>query len=63
MTDIHALGGIATRIPSKRAAPDPRHRPRDHWDRLFSPLRGANPCPGTSLRFKFLRSFTLFLAD
>jgi len=29
--DIHALGGIRTRIPSKRTAADPRPRPRDHW--------------------------------
>jgi hypothetical protein len=35
-TDIHAPGGIRTRNPSKRAAVDPRLRPRGHWDR---PLR------------------------
>ena len=29
----HAPGGIRTRSPSKRAAPDPRLRLRDHWDR------------------------------
>jgi hypothetical protein len=32
-TDIHALGGIRTRNPSKRGAADPRLRPRGHWDR------------------------------
>jgi hypothetical protein len=30
---IHAPGGIRTRNPSKRAAADPRLRPRGHWDR------------------------------
>jgi hypothetical protein len=32
-TDIHALGGIRTHNPSKRAAVDPRLRPRGHWNR------------------------------
>ena len=32
-TNIHILGGIRTLIPSKRAAADPRLRPRVHWDR------------------------------
>jgi hypothetical protein len=32
-TDIHALGGIRTCNPSKRAAADPRLRPRGHCDR------------------------------
>jgi hypothetical protein len=32
-TDIHAPGGIRTNNPSKRAAADPRLRPRGHWDR------------------------------
>jgi hypothetical protein len=31
-TDIHALGGIRTRNPSKRVVADPRLRPRGHWD-------------------------------
>ena len=35
-TDIDVRGGIRTRIPSKRAAAEPRLRPRGHWDRLFS---------------------------
>ena len=30
-TDIHAPGGIRTLNPSKRAAADPRVRPRGHW--------------------------------
>jgi len=34
-TDIHAPGGIQTNIPSKRAAADPRLRPRGHWHRLL----------------------------
>jgi hypothetical protein len=34
-TYIHALGGIRTHDPSKRAAIDPRLRPRGHWDRLL----------------------------
>jgi hypothetical protein len=32
-TNIHAPGGIRTHDPSKRAAEDPRLRPRGHWDR------------------------------
>ena len=35
-TDIHAPGEIRTHNPSKRAAADPRLRPRGHWDRLLS---------------------------
>ena len=31
-TDIHVPGGIRTHNPSKRAAVDPRLRPRGHWD-------------------------------
>jgi len=34
-TDIHAHGGIRTRITSKRTAADPCLRPRGHWDRLL----------------------------
>jgi hypothetical protein len=33
-TNIHALGGIRTRNPSRRATADPRLRPLGHWDRL-----------------------------
>jgi hypothetical protein len=32
-TNIHAPGGIRTHDCSRRAAVDPRPRPRDHWDR------------------------------
>ena len=32
---VHALDGIRTRNPSKRAATDPRLRPRDFWGRHF----------------------------
>ena len=32
-TDIHATGGIGTYNSSKRAAADPRLRPRRLWDR------------------------------
>ena len=32
-TDIHASSRIRTSNPSKRAAVDPRLRPRGHWDR------------------------------
>jgi len=32
-TDIHAICGIRTRIPSKRAAVEPCLRPRGKWDR------------------------------
>ena len=31
-TDIHAPGGIRTHNLSRRAAADPRLRPRGHWD-------------------------------
>jgi hypothetical protein len=32
-TNIHATGEIRTHNPSMWAAPDPRLRPRAHWDR------------------------------
>ena len=34
-TDIHALGGIRTHNPSKRATVDPRLRPPGHRDRRY----------------------------
>ena len=40
-TDIHATGGIRTCSPSKRAAADPRSRPRRYWDRRHT-YREAN---------------------
>jgi hypothetical protein len=42
--NIHAPCGIRTHNPSKRAAADPRLRPRDHWDRPRSPDRLAHSC-------------------
>jgi hypothetical protein len=44
-TNIHALGGIRTHNPSKRAAADLRLRPRGNWDRQGSNpgLRGERP--------------------
>ena len=39
-TDIHAPDGIQTRNRSKRAAEDPRLRPRGHWDRQNLLFRG-----------------------
>jgi len=41
-TEIHALGGILTRNPSKRVAADPCLRPRGHWDRLSFKLANTN---------------------
>jgi hypothetical protein len=35
-TDIHAPRGIRTHDPSKRAAADPRLRPRGHWDQRLN---------------------------
>jgi hypothetical protein len=35
---LHFSGGIRTRNPSKRAAADPRLRPRGYWDRFNSLL-------------------------
>jgi hypothetical protein len=40
-TGIHAPGGIRAHNPSKRAAADPRLRPRSNWDRLCN-LIGTN---------------------
>jgi hypothetical protein len=42
-TDIHALGGIRTHNPSKRAAVDRRLRRHGHWDRP-QPHRTRNLC-------------------
>jgi hypothetical protein len=41
-TNIHAPGGIRTHNPSKRAAADPRLRPRGHWDRPTITTTTAN---------------------
>jgi hypothetical protein len=41
-TDIHAPVGIGTHNPSKRAAADPRIRPRGHWDWHFKFLYRKN---------------------
>jgi hypothetical protein len=38
-TNIHALGGIPTRNPSKQLAADPRLRPPGHWDRQLLIIR------------------------
>ena len=38
-TNIHAPGGIRTHNPSKRAAADPRLRPRGYWDRQIRNIR------------------------
>jgi hypothetical protein len=35
-TDIHALSGIRTHNPSRRAAADLRLRPHGHWDQLMT---------------------------
>ena len=37
-TDVHAFGGIRTRIPSKRASTNPRLRQRDLWGRCKQTL-------------------------
>ena len=44
---IHTPGGIRTRTPSKRAAADPRLRPRGHRDRLTPDITDINTakCP------------------
>jgi len=41
-TDIHALGGTRTHNLSRRAAIDPRLRPRGHWDRHHCNLQTVN---------------------
>jgi hypothetical protein len=41
-TDIHALGGIQTRNPNKRAVVDPRFRPRGNRDGLFVDITPCN---------------------
>jgi hypothetical protein len=46
-TNIHVPGGIRTHNPSKRAAVDPRLRPRGHWDRqqIFYCLQYSQSVP------------------
>ena len=39
--DFHATGGIRTLNSSKRAATDPRLRPRGHWNRVHVHLIGV----------------------
>ena len=41
-TDIRAPGGIPTPNSSKRAAADPRLKPRGHRDRLLDKIRPSN---------------------
>jgi hypothetical protein len=49
-TNIHALGRIWTRNPSKRLTADPLLRPLGHWDRLdrLSPPDSIPGCPAVS---------------
>jgi len=59
MTDIHALCGIRTRNPSKRAAADHRLRPRGNGDRrgeesLFKIRNFANEPKSSSRRCPLL---------
>ena len=54
-TDIHALGGIQTRNPKKRAAADSRLRPRGHWDRQDDFGR-INSTQGRKLNFGLVRA-------
>jgi hypothetical protein len=42
MTSIRPPGGIRNRNPIKRAAADPRLRPRGHWDRRLGSLADTN---------------------
>ena len=47
-------GGIRTRNLSRRAAADPRHRPRGFWDRqVFMYSRGQLKCDGTRAGTRF----------
>ena len=72
-TDIHALGGIRTHNPSKRATVDPRLRPPGHRDRRYIVLlclrnnlfrlRAGNrgivvPFPGEARKLSLLLSKT-----
>ena len=41
-TDIHASCGIRTHSLSRRAAADPRLRPRGHWDRQLLLIMNQN---------------------
>jgi len=41
-TGFNTSDGIQTRNPSKRAAADPRLRPRGHWDQLTLATLGEN---------------------
>jgi hypothetical protein len=40
--DVHAISGIRTYNPGKRADADPLHRPRGQWDRLWAVLKTLN---------------------
>ena len=55
-TDIHASGGIRTRNPRKRAAADPRLRPRGHWERPGSSLL-RTICERTKCDFRVKANF------
>jgi hypothetical protein len=52
-TNIDASGEIRTSNPSKRAAADPRLRPRGHWDRRVLALCKLSLCSNRETRFWF----------
>jgi hypothetical protein len=54
--DIHARGIIRTHNPSKRAAKDPRLRPRGQWDRLLKRMSWTKT--GTTPAVKGIRKIT-----
>jgi len=66
-TDIHVTCGIRTHNPSKRAAAEPRLRPRGHWDRQDIPsvliiLKWTGPITANSSLFVCSNSKTLLIS-
>ena len=60
-TNIHAAGGIPTHNPSRRAATDPRLRPRCHWDRCLCLLQLRNHRISKKCVFVHILKRTCFL--
>jgi len=54
--DNHTHGGIRTRTPSKRAAAEPRFRPRENWD-LPQETPSSQIIPATEVCHSFLTCF------
>jgi len=57
------LGGMQTHNPRKRAAADPRLRPRSHWDWQTESLAGQNSVPAVNKTHYFVMGPKTWISD